>query len=246
MIRRAAAGPAGDVRRRLLTLYRALFAAYGPQEWWPGDSPFEVMVGAVLTQNTAWVNVEKAIANLKRAGALTPARFRELPVRSLAALIRPSGYYNIKAKRLANLMAFLGKRYGGSLARMFRNDPARLREGLLSVNGIGPETADAIMLYAAGHPVFVVDAYTKRIFSRHGLVPADAGYHDVQQLFLRNLPADARLFNEYHALIVRLGKEHCRKTAPRCCGCPLESFPHNIRGKAPFKILKHPTRPHKI
>jgi endonuclease III related protein len=246
MIRRAAAGPAGGVRRRLLTLYRALYAAYGPQEWWPGDSPFEVMVGAVLTQNTAWANVEKAIAHLKRAGALTTARFRELPVRSLAALIRPSGYYNIKAKRLANLMAFLGEHYGGSLGRMFRDDPARLREGLLSVNGIGPETADAIMLYAAGHPVFVVDAYTKRIFSRHGFVPADAGYHEVQQLFLRNLHADARLFNEYHALIVRLGKERCRKRSPRCSGCPLERFLYDTPESAPAKILKRPAGPHKI
>jgi endonuclease III related protein len=211
-------------RKQLVAVYRALFKAYGPQRWWPGDSPFEVMVGAVLTQNTAWSNVEKAIANLKQAGLMTVGRFREAPVRTLATLIRPSGYYNIKAKRLGHLMAFLAGRYGGSLARMFREDPGELRKGLLSVNGIGPETADAIMLYAAGHPVFVVDAYTKRIFSRHGLVPRNAGYHEVQQLFLENLPRDARLFNEYHALIVRLGKEHCRKTRPRCNGCPLEPF----------------------
>jgi endonuclease-3 related protein len=246
MTRLAEALRAGNVRRRLLALYRALLAAYGPQGWWPGDSPFEVMVGAVLTQNTAWGNVEKAIANLKREGALTPARFRALQVRSIAALIRPSGYYTVKARRLANLMAFLGDRYKGSVPRMLRDDPARLREGLLSVNGIGPETADAIALYAAGHPAFVVDAYTKRIFGRHGLVPPNAGYHEVQQLFLRNLPADARLFNEYHALIVRLGKEHCRKRSPQCPGCPLE---HDLRGdeeQAPAKMLKLSARSHKM
>jgi endonuclease-3 related protein len=231
---------------RLLALYRALFRAYGPQKWWPGDSPFEVMVGAVLTQNTAWGNVEKAIKNLKGAGALRASRFRSLPHRSLAALIRPSGYYTVKARRLANLMSFLGDRYGGSVPRMRRDDPARLREGLLSVNGIGPETADAIALYAAGHPAFVVDAYTKRIFSRHGLVPENAGYHEVQQLFLQNLPADARLFNEYHALIVRLGKEHCRKRSPRCDRCPLERDLRGNEEKAPAKILKRPARPHKI
>jgi endonuclease-3 related protein len=204
------------------------------------------MVGAVLTQNTAWANVEKAIANLKHAGVLTPARLREIPLRTLAALIRPSGYYTIKARRLANLMAFLGDRYGGSVVRMLRDGPARLRDGLLSVNGIGPETADAIALYAAGHPAFVVDAYTKRIFSRHGLVPGNAGYHEVQQLFLRNLPADARLFNEYHALIVRLGKEHCRKQSPKCERCPLERDLRASDERARAKILKRPARSYKI
>jgi len=209
-----------------MAMYQALLRAYGPQRWWPGDSPFEMMVGAVLTQNTAWANVEKAIANLKRDGPLTVGRLRRLAPRRIAALIRPSGYYTIKAKRLAHLTEFLAGRYGGSPVRLRRADPDDLRKELLSVHGIGPETADSIMLYAVGHPAFVVDAYTRRIFGRHRLVARDHGYHDVQRLFLENLPRDARLYNEYHALIVRLGKEHCRKSSPRCGGCPFETFPH--------------------
>jgi endonuclease-3 related protein len=216
--------PVSKTRIQLMSIYRTLFRAYGPQLWWPGDTPFEVMVGAVLTQNTAWVNVEKAIANLKRERLLSPARLRAVTPRRLARLIRPSGYFNIKAHRLAHLMTFLTDRYGGSLARMLRDDPAELRMGLLAVNGIGPETADAIILYAAGRPVFVVDAYTKRIFNRHGLVSAAARYDDVQQLFMRSLSADAVLFNEYHALLVKVGKMHCSKSVPRCSGCPLEPF----------------------
>lgn len=216
--------PVSNTRKQLMAMYRALFKAYGPQHWWPGDTPFEVMVGAVLTQNTAWVNVEKAIKNLKRERLLSPARLRAVAPRRLARLIRPSGYFNIKADRLANLMAFLAARYGGSLARMLRDDPRELRKGLLLVNGIGPETADSIILYAAGKPVFVVDAYTKRIFNRHGLVSEGAGYDDVQRLFMGSLSGDAGLFNEYHALLVMVGKTHCKKSGPRCPGCPLEPF----------------------
>lgn len=216
--------PVSKTRKQLMAMYRALFRAYGPQHWWPGDTPFEVVVGAILTQNTAWINVEQAIKNLKRERLLSPARLREVDPRRLALLIRPSGYFNIKAKRLVNLMDFLAGRYRGSLARMLRDDPGELRKGLLLVNGIGPETADSIILYAAGKPVFVVDAYTKRIFTRHGLVSERAGYDDVQQLFMGSLPGDAGLFNEYHALLVKVGKLHCKKRAPRCPGCPLEPF----------------------
>ena len=216
--------PVSKTRKQLMAMYRALFRAYGPQHWWPGDTPFEVMVGAVLTQNTAWINVEKAIKNLKRERLLSPARLRDVAPRRLALLIRPSGYFNIKAKRLVHLMDFLAGRYRGSLARMLRDDPGELRKGLLLVNGIGPETADSMILYAAGKPVFVVDAYTKRIFTRHGLVSERAGYDDVQQLFMGSLPGDAGLFNEYHALLVKVGKIHCKKRAPRCPGCPLEPF----------------------
>ena len=211
-------------RKQLMAMYRALFKAYGPQHWWPGDTPFEVMVGAVLTQNTAWVNVEKAIKNLKRERLLSPARLRDVAPRRLALLIRPSGTFNIKANRLAHLMTFLGGRYKGSIARMLRDDPGELRKGLLHVNGIGPETADSIILYAVGKPLFVVDAYTKRIFSRHGLVSEGARYDDVQQLFMGSLLPDAGLFNEYHALLVKVGKIHCKKSLPRCNGCPLEPF----------------------
>jgi len=216
--------PVSKTRKQLMAMYRALFKAYGPQHWWPGESPFEVIVGAVLTQNTAWINVEKAISNLKRERLLSSARLRDVAPRRLAQLIRPSGYFNIKADRLAHLMAFLTGRYGGNLARMLRDDPGELRKGLLLVNGIGPETADSIILYAAGKPVFVVDAYTKRIFSRHGLVTEGARYDDVQQLFMGSLPGDAGLFNEYHALLVMVGKRHCKKSAPQCTGCPLEPF----------------------
>jgi endonuclease-3 related protein len=216
--------PVSKTRKQLMAMYRTLFRAYGPQYWWPGETPFEVVVGAILTQNTAWINVEKAIKNLKRERLLSPARLREVAPRRLALLIRPSGYFNIKANRLANLMDFLAGRYRGSLARMLRDDPGELRKGLLLVNGIGPETADSIMLYAAGRPVFVVDAYTKRIFTRHGLVSERAGYDDVQQLFMGCLPRDAGLFNEYHALLVKVGKIHCKKRAPQCPGCPLEPF----------------------
>jgi len=216
--------PVSKTRKQLMAMYRALFRAYGPQHWWPGDTPFEVVVGAILTQNTAWINVEQAIKNLKRERLLSPARLREVAPRRLALLIRPSGYERSQANRLVNLMDFLAGRYRGSLARMLRDDPGELRKGLLLVNGIGPETADSIILYAAGKPVFVVDAYTKRIFTRHGLVSERAGYDDVQQLFMGSLPGDAGLFNEYHALLVKVGKLHCKKRAPRCPGCPLEPF----------------------
>jgi endonuclease-3 related protein len=216
--------PVSKTRKQLMAMYRALFRAYGPQHWWPGDTPFEVVVGAILTQNTAWSNVEQAIKNLKRERLLSPARLREVAPRRLALLIRPSGYFNIKANRLAHLLDFLAGRYRGSLARMLRDDPGELRKGLLLVNGIGPETADSIILYAAGKPVFVVDAYTKRIFTRHGLVSERAGYDDVQQLFMGSLPVDTGLFNEYHALLVKVGKRHCKKRAPKCPGCPLEPF----------------------
>ena len=219
--------PRDPIKKRLLAMYDALLHAYGQQHWWPGDSPFEMMVGAVLTQNTSWTNVEKAIANLKRRNCLTAYRMLRLGSRRLAVLIRSSGYYNVKAKRLAHLAGFLVRHYGGSPARMLRSDPDELRRKLLSVHGIGPETADAIMLYATGYPIFVVDAYTRRIFGRHGLVAHNDSYHDVQRLFQENLPRDAPLFNEYHALIVRLGKTHCSKRNPRCSGCPLQRFPHD-------------------
>ena len=210
--------------KKLTSIYSALYKTYGPQHWWPGDTAFEIMVGAVLTQNTAWTNVEKAISNLKREGLLSPRRLAKVPQRRLASLIRPSGYFNIKARRLRNLVLFLTDRHQGSVTKMFRLDPGLLRQELLSVNGIGPETADSILLYAGNRPVFVVDAYTKRILGRHGLVPEDADYGYVQRLFMQNLKPDAGLFNEYHALIVRAGKERCGKREPRCAGCPLEPF----------------------
>jgi endonuclease-3 related protein len=204
--------------------YDALFERFGPQGWWPAKTRFEVIVGAILTQNTAWTNVEKAIRNLKGRGALSPEKLRALPAEKLAKLIRPAGYFNVKARRLGHFIDHLHKRHGGSLERLFKTPTAKLRDELLSINGIGPETADSILLYAAKRPVFVVDAYTKRILSRHGLCAPDDDYHAVQALFAGNMKADERAFNEYHALIVRTGKELCRKTKPDCKACPLERY----------------------
>ena len=208
------------MRRRLLTIFDLMYGALGPQRWWPARTRFEVVVGAVLTQNTAWTNVEKAIARLRAAGALRPAALAALPRGRLALLLRSAGYYNIKAKRLQNLLRYLRRRCGLRLPRLFREDPAVLRRELLAVNGIGPETADSILLYAGDVPVFVVDAYTRRIMARHGLARPDAAYDELQALFTAHLPRDAALYNEYHALIVMIGKDYCR-TAPRCEACPL-------------------------
>jgi len=205
----------------LKKIYKKLFTAFGPQHWWPGDTPFEVIVGAILTQNTAWTNVEKAIHNLKKARLLTPRKMHDLSQAELAKYIRPAGYFNIKAKRLKHFLNYLFDNYGGSLNRMFKKRTDALRRELLSVNGIGPETADSILLYAGNHPVFVVDAYTKRIFSRHQIIKADAEYHDVQEIFMKNLPHNIKMFNEYHALIVRIGKDFCRNRKPLCSRCPL-------------------------
>ncbi len=194
-------------------------AHYGPQHWWPADGPFEVMVGAILTQSAAWGNVEKAIANLKAAGALSPAGIRRLPLAELAEIIHPSGYYNAKAHKLKSLALWLEENCDDDLGQLFAGDSGRLREQLLSLHGIGPETADSIILYAAGKPVFVIDAYTRRIVSRVGLAAVDSSYRACQALFTDNLPADVRLFNEYHALLVCLAKDVCRRRplCPECC-----------------------------
>ncbi len=213
-------------KERLELLYKLLYNHYGPQHWWPADTALECMVGAILTQNTSWTNVEKAITNLKRAEPLTIKNLLSVPTETLAELIRPSGYYNEKAKKIKNLVNFLYTEYGSDLKKTCLEPNDRLREKLLSIKGIGPETADSILLYACNKPAFVVDAYTHRIFSRHGLVPRDSTYYEIQELFVDSLPEDTALFNEYHALIVRLGKERCRKKNPLCEGCPLESDPH--------------------
>ena len=203
-------------------IYQRLYKVYGPQHWWPGETKFEIIVGAILTQNTNWQNVEKAIANLKREQCLNPEALKNVKISRLAALIRPSGYFNIKAKRLKNFINFLFQEYNGNLSRMSREATGILRQKLLAVNGIGPETADSILLYAFDKPVFVVDAYTKRIFSRHHIVDAGDDYHSVQRVFTEALPADIPMYNEYHALIVRLAKDFC-KTKPECAQCPLNA-----------------------
>lgn len=209
------------LRKSLEDIYEKLYRCFGPQDWWPGDSPFEVIVGAILTQNTNWQNVARAIDNLKKAKVLTPAKLHSLPLNKLAQLIRPSGYFNIKAKRLKSFLGFLFKNYQGKLDKMFSLTSDELRQKILAVKGIGPETADSIMLYAGGFPVFVVDAYTKRIFSRKKLFSEDADYYRVQEIFMDNLKKDVQLYNEYHALIVRLGKDFCKKTKPKCAICPI-------------------------
>jgi endonuclease-3 related protein len=194
--------------------------ALGPQGWWPGRTRFEVIVGAILTQNTAWTNVARAIANLRQARVLTPKALVALPAPKLARLVQPSGYYRTKAARVKRFLRFLRARYALNLSRMFAEHPSKLREELLAVSGIGPETADSILLYAGGVPIFVVDAYTRRILGRHGLIRADATYDAVQALFTENLPPDPALYNEYHALLVAVGKDFCRPL-PRCARCPL-------------------------
>jgi len=204
----------------LQEVYSRLFAAYGPQHWWPGESPFEVLVGAVLVQNTSWQNVARAIDNLKQADLLDPHALCSVSGEELEACIRPAGYFRVKARRLRNLLGFLVDRYDGSLDAMFATGLPALREELLSVNGVGPETADSILLYAGDLPTFVVDTYTHRVLARHGWIDFDADYYAIKECFESGLAQDAALYNEYHALLVRLGKLHCRKT-PRCDGCPL-------------------------
>jgi endonuclease III related protein len=208
---------------KLALMYKKLYACFGPQHWWPGETPFEVAVGAILTQNTNWSNVEKAIANLKKDKVLSPKALHDLSPARLASLIRPAGYFNIKAKRLKNFIGLLINEYHGSMSKMAKEDLRSIRKKLLSVNGIGPETADSIMLYALEKPVFVIDAYTKRVLSRHNILDHDASYDAFQTLFHLKLKKDVSLFNEYHALFVRLAKENCR-TKPLCAGCPLEGM----------------------
>jgi endonuclease-3 related protein len=207
----------------LIDVYERLLAAFGPQHWWPGETPFEVIVGAVLVQNTAWKNVERAIANLREEGLLDPRRLYDVQVPELEELIRPAGYFRIKAARLRNVLRMVVEDFDGSIDAMFSLPVDTLRERLLGVKGVGPETADSILLYAGAMPSFVVDTYTQRMLARHGWIGYDADYHQIKEHFESELPADAPLFNEYHALIVELGKRHCKKT-PNCEACPLREL----------------------
>ncbi len=211
------------MRTLLMKIYKRLYQTYGPRHWWPGETPFEVMVGAILTQNTSWRNVEKAIQRLKNRGMLNAEGIHGLGKSRLAPLIRSSGYYRIKATRLKNFVSFLFENYDGSIQRMKKEDLGTLREKLLGVNGIGPETADSMLLYGLNKPIFVVDAYTKRIFSRHGMISRNLSYEQIQKLFMKHLSPDQKLFNEYHALLVHLGKTLC-KTVPKCDICPLSKL----------------------
>jgi endonuclease III related protein len=218
--------------KTLPQIYSTLHTAFGPQHWWPGETAFEVMVGAVLTQNTAWGNVERAIGNLKAVRALTAKKIAALPDAELAELIRPSGYFNLKARRLKSLVDWLIKRTGNGDVKKLRGiRTPKLRRELLAVYGVGPETADSILLYALNRRVFVVDAYTRRFLSRHGLVAADAPYEEIRALFEARVPKSIKLYNEYHALIVSLGKNFCRPK-PRCAECPL----HDLLGPPVLRI----------
>jgi endonuclease-3 related protein len=206
--------------RTLMDIYNRMLERYGPQHWWPAETRFEVMVGAVLTQSAAWSNVEKAIAELKTAGALSPHALRRLPVDQLAQLVYSAGYYNAKARKLKALAEYLGRRFQDDLGAMAREETDSLRAELMGVHGIGEETADDILLYAVGKPAFVIDTYTRRLFSRMELVPETGHYSTCQDLFTSNLTPDPELFGEYHALIVRHAVDTCQKQ-PICHGCCL-------------------------
>jgi endonuclease-3 related protein len=250
-------------------------AVWGPQDWWPAHTRFEVIVGAFLTQNTAWTNVERALRRLRTEGALNLEGIRGMPLPKLARMVRSSGYFRQKAKRLKSFVSYLDTRYGGSLERMFVQPTDKLREELLAVDGVGPETADSILLYAGGHPVFVVDAYTRRIFERHGLITAKARYEDVRQLVersfgqeipagldqppksplagrrrhkfvVRRASAAARAFDEFHALLVQAAKRHCLKAEAKCTGCPLEWFLEKQAGRLPSAIAHGTSAQHHL
>lgn len=213
-----------DEQAPLDEYFNSLFTALGPQHWWPGNSTLEVIIGAILTQNTSWKNVEQAISNLREAGLLSAEGIQKANLRRLERLVRPSGYFRQKARKLKAFCHFLETEYGGSLERMFAAPTIVLREKLLGVFGIGPETADSILLYAGGHGVFVVDAYTKRMLARHGWTNENPKYSDVQWIFERQFPGNTKVFNEFHALIVQAGKRWCLATNPKCEECPLGRY----------------------
>jgi len=222
----------------LIKIYRTLYQTYGPRHWWPGETSFEVMVGAILTQNTSWRNVEKAIQKLKGKGVLNPEGIHHLKRSELARLIKSSGYYRIKTDRLKSFIDFLFEEYDGNIKKMGRERLGELREKLLGVKGIGPETADSILLYGLKKPIFVVDAYTRRILSRNGIISEKASYEEVQKLFMEYLPCDEKLFNEYHALFVYLGKTVCKKI-PRCELCPLRDKIGNKKWEMESRKVPH-------
>jgi endonuclease-3 related protein len=209
-----------DHREELLKIYKLLDGYFGDLHWWPAVTPFEIMVGAILTQNTAWTNVETAIKALRKRRLLTPAALSRIPEDDLALIIRPSGYYHLKAARLKALVRFLMNDYSGNVTAMKAESLPLLREKLLGVRGVGPETADSILLYACQKPIFVSDAYTRRIFLRHGLIGEAADYDEIQSLVMTSLPSNVNLFNQLHALIVVAAKTFCRKR-PECADCPL-------------------------
>lgn len=217
-----------EISAKLLEVYRLLFSRYGKQHWWPGETPFEVMVGAILTQSCAWTNVEKAIASLKSVGLLSPEALRNAPIEEIAARIHPCGYYNVKAKKLRALVEWLKLSCNDEITSLSKVGTIELRKELLNVYGIGEETADSILLYACAKPVCVIDAYTRRVLERLGISSNCKSYANFQSLFMENLPPDAAMFNEFHALFIRLGKETCKKT-PVCEGCCLKGMCQSLK-----------------
>lgn len=212
------------MKKIYLEVYNILADYFGPQHWWPAESPFEVLVGAILTQNTNWKNVKKAIEALKQQGVLSYGALSALSSSEIGPLIKSSGYYNLKAKRLKNLLDMIAERYDGDFELFLNDSLSSARDNLLSVKGVGAETADSILLYACEHPVFVIDKYTHRVFSRHNLVDEESDYLSLQNVFVANLPEDVQMFNEYHALIVRVASTYCKKTKPLCEECPLQGI----------------------
>jgi len=212
-----------SIRKKLTEMYSLLYSHFGWQNWWPAKTKFEVMVGAILTQNTSWKNVERAIKNLRVHNLINPFRLHSVSDKKCASLIKPAGYFNVKTKRLKNFVSFFLRRYNGSLKSLFAQDLKPLRHELLSVNGIGQETADSILLYAGEKAIFVVDAYTRRILMRHNLINENATYETIQNIFMKNLPRDVKLFNDFHAQIVRCGNVYCRRIS-RCEKCPLSNL----------------------
>jgi endonuclease-3 related protein len=235
--RRIPGPPRDRVKARLLRLYRALLDRFGPQGWWPARTPFEVAVGAILVQHTAWAGAARAVAALRARGALAPHRLAALELDELAALVRPAGTYRLKARRLLDFTRWLLVRYAGDFRAMRRAPLGPLRRELLAVPGLGPETADAILLYAAGRPAFVADAYARRVLARHGLLEPGAGYEAARAFIEAHLPSDPALFNEFHALLVAVGKTHCR-ASPRCDGCPLAT--DLARSRHPARLTPRP------
>jgi len=216
----------------LMKIYQTLLNHFGHRHWWPGETRLEIIIGAILTQNTAWKNVEKAITNLKKEGLLSYQGLQAISQERLAELIRPSGYYNQKSLKIIAFLAFVEERYAGNLQRMFREETLALREEMLAIKGIGPETADSILLYAGEHPIFVVDLYTHRVITRHAWAEERIDYHGLQQWFAERIPKEVELYKDFHAQLVAVGNAFCRKT-PKCEACPLKSF-------LPLETQSHP------
>jgi endonuclease III related protein len=208
----------------LIRYYSALHGRFGPQRWWPARTRLEVILGAILTQNTAWHNATLALRNFRKAGLLNWQALRRADRSTVEACVRPAGFYRQKTRTILEFVDWVGRQYGNSLNKLFSIPAEELRRQLLGLRGLGPETVDAILVYAGRHPHFVADAYTRRVLARHGFVSAGAGYHETQEFLHAHLPPDTNLFNEFHALLVGLGKKHCRPRSPRCAGCPLEEF----------------------